>query len=769
MAYAVQLSAANGNGSYTWSVTSGSLPAGLSLSASGLISGTPTTSGTSAFTVQAADGVNTAGESVLTLNARAILVSPGFLSTVKLNTEFSTTLSATGGTGPYTWAVSSGSLPTGIAIENSTGVLSGTPTAAGANSFTIRATDADGFFGERAYQLNIINGTPTALTTASCVSGYNGSAYSQTLSATGGDGSLAWSISSGALPGGLSLDTSTGSITGTATAADTFVFTVTVVDTTDILNYDSTEYSITIYEVVGVNNTALASIGANRALDEALAATGGSGMYTWSLVSGALPPDVSLSPTGVLSGYPGKPGSYSFTVRATDSGNSANFGEQTLSLIVNSFTWTFMVYLTADNNLESNAFDDLNEMEAADLRGTGIKLIVLMDGNGGYYSGAGAFSNTRLFDVRYDAAGDSATTGIVSQRLTSSTVGVSSTGTEELNMGEPATARNFITFCKNDYPAQNYSLIFWNHGSGWRSTTSAAKTASIPGSPIPSPIIITNDFVPKTDAAPTGTYKAICEDLTNEDILYTQEIGTVLDGMGIDVVCMDLCYGAMMEIAYEIRNHAKFLVTSEEVTPGDGYEYDSLFNAFKATGMSVDNWLSSVVNQFGVRYSATAGTTQSAIDLSLIDDVMTALNTFSSTLYSACTTSAIRNTVAGTIFNYTEDYFSVPGDLNVDMYDMAYQVKTLTDYADAAATALMTAVDNAVVHEWHHNTNNPRSHGLALHFVGLDDAGDIDGHSTAYGQDWTGAYPLSFVQNSSWVPDFTNKDGLLYRFFYETL
>ena len=160
VAYSDQLTATAGTGALTWSVSSGSLPPGLTLNSStGLLSGTPTTAGGYAFTVKVTDttGGSATQAATVTIVAAPSLANPAPPSG-QAAVAYSDTLSVTGGTGPYTWAVSSGSLPSGLTLTPSTGVLSGTPTAAGLYTFTVKVTDANGLTATQGLSINITVG-----------------------------------------------------------------------------------------------------------------------------------------------------------------------------------------------------------------------------------------------------------------------------------------------------------------------------------------------------------------------------------------------------------------------------------------------------------------------------------------------------------------------------------------------------------------------------------------------------------------------------------
>src|SRR5262249_31685061 len=127
---------------YTYTLAGGSLPPGMTLDPGGSIQGTATQLGTFTFTVQVADAAQSAGQKQLSLIVVLPLqISTGSLPASGAGASYSQTLGASGGPPPYTWAVESGSLPAGLALDGATGAISGTPTAAGSSTFGILLTD----------------------------------------------------------------------------------------------------------------------------------------------------------------------------------------------------------------------------------------------------------------------------------------------------------------------------------------------------------------------------------------------------------------------------------------------------------------------------------------------------------------------------------------------------------------------------------------------------------------------------------------------------
>jgi hypothetical protein len=145
--YATTLSASPLSGSYAWSVTSGSLPPGLTLTAtSGAIAGTPTTIGTYAFTVIVTDttGPSTAQTFSITIAAPPLSIYATSLAQGKEGTAYSASLSATGGTTPYYWTIIDGYLPSGLSLTTSGGYITGTPIrgSSGTYTFTVNVSDS---------------------------------------------------------------------------------------------------------------------------------------------------------------------------------------------------------------------------------------------------------------------------------------------------------------------------------------------------------------------------------------------------------------------------------------------------------------------------------------------------------------------------------------------------------------------------------------------------------------------------------------------------
>ncbi len=319
--YSQTLSANGGTGQYNWQVSSGSLPAGLTLNAaSGLVSGKPTASGTSncVFKVTDSDQSSTSKKFTVAVDPALAITSSSPLPTGTVNVSYSQTLTATGGSGQYTWSVSAGALPAGLTLNAGTGAITGQPTTAGAPSFTILVTDTNQATATKPFSMTV--NLALVITTASPLpTGTIGVAYAKTLAATGGSGQYTWSVSAGALPAGLTLNAATGAISGQPTTAGSPSFTIEVTDSNQAAT--TKPFTVTVNPALAITTSSplpTGTVGVNYS--QTLAATGGSGQYTWSVSAGSLPAGLTLNAaTGAITGQPTAAGAPGFTIQVTDS------------------------------------------------------------------------------------------------------------------------------------------------------------------------------------------------------------------------------------------------------------------------------------------------------------------------------------------------------------------------------------------------------------------------------------------------------------------
>ncbi|MFM2183508.1 MAG: hypothetical protein RJB61_1802, partial [Actinomycetota bacterium] len=394
------LSSSGGAAPISWAVASGTLPTGLTLSTTGVLSGTPSAAGVFEFTARITDSLGRTDDQLLSMTVDPLfVVTTSALPNGGVGYPYSATLVATGGSGGYTWSVT-GTLPAGLSIST-TGVISGTPTALGTSTFTVVARDTSGRSSSRSLSIAIV-AAPT-ITTTSLNSVLVNGVFSVTLAATAGAGVRTWSVSSGALPTGATLS-STGVLSGTVATAGTYSFTVLVTD--ELGRTDDQALTLVVVSPVSITTVSLPGATVGVAYSTTLAATGGSGTYTWTATG--VPAGMSLSTDGVLSGTPSTGATSSIAFTATDNGTPVRTSTRSLSLVVSAP----LVVTTASLNsvVAGSAFS----FTLASTGGSGTKTWSIASGTlpagatlstGGVLSGTVATAGSTSFAVRVTDAG----------------------------------------------------------------------------------------------------------------------------------------------------------------------------------------------------------------------------------------------------------------------------------------------------------------------------------------------------------------------------
>jgi large repetitive protein len=274
-------------------------------------------SGGNVSNVTGQTGVASGSNGNVTIETFSTIPNPPTITTASISTPvitrpYSQTISASGGTPGYSFSISSGTLPTGLSLSPS-GLISGTPSAAGTFSFVVLVVDSNHFTGSASYSVTV--GGPPSISTASITTPVITRPYSQTINATGGTPAYSFSIAVGALPAGLTLS-SAGVISGTPSAIGAYNFTVMVTDANSLTA--SATYAGTINGPPSITTASVATPVISTAYSQTISATGGTGPYSFSVSSGALPPLLSISTAGIISGTPNAAGVYHFTITVTD-------------------------------------------------------------------------------------------------------------------------------------------------------------------------------------------------------------------------------------------------------------------------------------------------------------------------------------------------------------------------------------------------------------------------------------------------------------------
>jgi len=321
-------SVTNARGTPTWSVASGALPDGVSMDAgTGIVSGVPSVAGEFSFTLRATDSVDGA-----TADTRPVTVTVGDIPLVTVDEAYTTRVDAlfsvvpqvSRAAAPVTWTLASGTRPDWAALNPQTGVLSGRPTATGVHEgLSLRARDADTATGvSRRFSVTVNPGI-TATVSQTQYAGRRGQPLS-TVGASAGNtlGTVTWSVGSGTLPSGMTVNPSTGVVSGSPTSHGTFTARLMATDSHDGARAQTQLLTFVISDLLDITGEReVYGTHVNQPLSAPLmGVTGQRGTVTWSAASADMPDWVDVDPaTGRMTGTPTSPGAaVGVRLRVTD-------------------------------------------------------------------------------------------------------------------------------------------------------------------------------------------------------------------------------------------------------------------------------------------------------------------------------------------------------------------------------------------------------------------------------------------------------------------
>jgi len=266
--------------------------------------------------------------------------------------------------------------------------------------------------------------------------------------------------------------------------------------------------------------------------------------------------------------------------------------------------WLIMVYLAGDNNLDSAGLKDVWEMQTVGSSDK-LKIAVLMDrwSEAVQHGNIEPWKSARRFLVLPQSE-------LGAERYSWDPALSTCEELGELNMGDPRTLRGFVSWALKKYPARKTLLVLWNHGGGWRSAMQRAVRLSRGTTHDPS--------IPGIEMLSRGI---AWDDSSGKDFLEMREVRGALEAFDkLSIVGADACLMGMLEVAYELRNRADYLVASEELEPGDGWPYDRILKPLAAQpAMAPDALARLIVKAYADFYGRTRQrTTQSAINLAQI-------------------------------------------------------------------------------------------------------------------------------------------------------
>ena len=325
--------------------------------------------------------------------------------------------------------------------------------------------------------------------------------------------------------------------------------------------------------------------------------------------------------------------------------------------------WTVMVYISGDNNLESYVISDI-ETELAPTGSTNnIQVVALADRGPGVSTGPNDWKTTEYFHV---VPGMQAT-------LANADSAWDASHADELDMADPQTLVDFVTWTKANYPADHYALIFWGHGWNWHRGV------------------------------------VMRDDTSNSTMDYEEEKSAIPSLGFIDVVGYDGCNMASIEIFNLWHGHATAVTGSQEWVGAEGLQYD-LVLAHLAGNPS---W---IADQLAIDFSktATADKTWSAVAVDArFDTLLTTVDLWSIALYDGL---AANRRSYDRAFGATRSFWQAPEDK--DLYDMAYEINRLVSDANikSRSQAVINAVNSVVLFDRHTNAYAD-THGITIYHI----------------------------------------------------
>ena len=360
--------------------------------------------------------------------------------------------------------------------------------------------------------------------------------------------------------------------------------------------------------------------------------------------------------------------------------------------------WTFFVYLGADNSLSPFANGDLNEMQQVG-SDSNVNVVTLVDQDGEH--------DTHFYKVGYGSLTETPLSEI------------DPTWIDEVNMSDPSTLVTSANYVIDHYPANRYCIVLWNHGDGWRKE--------------PKKLV----------------YRAVIEDKGN--IMRMDDVGHALSdvkahlGSKIDFLGFDACLMGMVEVAYEIRDHAKVMVGSEDLIGAEGWPYDTILeDLVNDPAMDSETFARNTVDRYAELCDGTSYWTLSALRLNMAYDLAMLIDDFADSLTSNWDEIRLARSNSQEFAFWYLPYFHE----HIDIYDFCSEINT------AEAQAVMGKLDDMVINE-RHGLGLPDSHGLAIYFPANGEDYDSEYHASPDHQ-------IMFPVDTSW-------DEFLARYYGEPI
>ncbi len=390
---------------------------------------------------------------------------------------------------------------------------------------------------------------------------------------------------------------------------------------------------------------------------------------------------------------------------------------------------TLLVYMAADNDLESYALANIKAMESVEQ--TEVNILVLVDRAEAYDQTNGDWTDTRLYRILYDSYGNG---NLVSQRLDCGPLGLAADMNTELDMANPFVLQNFISFAKKNYSSEEYALIIWGHGTGWRGLDSAKQS-----------------------------FRAVAIDDKTSSFMTVSDLGKAVRNKGLCVIGFDTCFGGVLENVYELKDCASYTVAAAGMSPSLGWDYKELV-------LSLSQALAEKNDMEPAKLIARTMAASSPLSLTLfknenIQNLFQSFEDFSKALSQTITDSSSRNYVYDKLFACNSySYISYPCDMYLDLFSLGQSFLENPDKeVSEAAQALILQLDQTCSTR---NFEHAKAGVLFIPRLSSFTAASV--HDPAYFKNDERNDQCAFIKESRWwVPTLNGNSGsLLDKIFY---
>ena len=416
--------------------------------------------------------------------------------------------------------------------------------------------------------------------------------------------------------------------------------------------------------------------------------------------------------------------------------------------------WTILLYMSADNDLEAAAMEDLCEMEFSSLNTDQVTVLALVDRSPAYDTSCDNWYGSRLYKIQTGREADCRT--LISTELECRDLGLSLGKETELDMSSSYVLSSALIYVRKRYPANHYGLVIWGHGTGWRSGSENAGAAGSAVSRVAAPV---KGF---SFDSTSGTYMTLCQ--------IGEGIRAGLNGVKLDFLGFDTCYGGEIEVLYELKDYAKYFAGSAGLIDASGWNYEGLFSEFQnCREKTAEDLCGCVISQFKNQYAYKSKAGIFCADMGKFSEYFDTCEAMWKNAASKIVNTDSRDSLMKALYsglNCKVKRYSYGGsgsDIYLDIASMMeaifglYNCKALYEKYLAAESALF-------FESWASDSDQA---GAGVYFSTLNDSNNLCfRHPLAYVKGETSQQILFVRDSQGYVPTQNGGKSLLDKLFY---